>query len=176
MERGGKEEKSIHWVDGPEDESEAGNGGEESGSLLILALDDTTAVDTELVDNDEVGNAGNGVPSPLGTLVNGEGGKEAGEDHDDVSHDGDEDVGTCETGQEGEIEEQEWGGDAPVDVAGPVDLTVDDLLDIGDVLLGVVGLDDLVLADAVTDGHGEVGDCREGGDEGCDDVEEAFLL
>ena len=40
----------------------------------------------------------------------------------------------------------------------------------------MVGLDDLVLADAVTDGHGEVGDCREGGDESCDDVEEAFLL
>ena len=135
MRKEGGGRRSLHWIDGPQNKSEASNGGEESGGLLILALNDTTAIDTELVDNDEVGNAGNGVPSPLGALVDSKGGKETGEDHDDVSNDGDEDIGTSKTGQEGEIEKQEWGGDAPVDVAGPVDLTVDDLLDVGDVLL-----------------------------------------
>ena len=129
-----------------------------------------------MIDDSQVGDASNGVPAPLWSLLNGEGSEEAGKDHDNIGNDGNENVGTCKTGQEGEIEEEKGSGDAPIDVAGPVDLAVDDLLDIGDVVLGVVGLGDLVVADAVTDGHGEVGDGGEGGDEGCQDVEEAFLL
>lgn len=36
--------------------------------------------------------------------------------------------------------------------------------------------DDLILANAIMNGHGEVGDGSEGGDEGSQDVEQAFLL
>ena len=42
-------------------------------------------------------------------------------------------------------------------------------------LLGVLDLN-FVVADAVTHGHGEVGDGSEGGDERGQDMEETFLL
>ena len=133
-------EGNIHGIDSPEDESESCNSREESCSLLVLALNSSTSIEAQLVDNDQVRNTGNGIPSPLGTLLNLEGGKQTGKNHDDISNDGDKDVGSCKTGEEAEIEEQEGSGDAPVDIAGPVDLTVDDLLDIWDAFLGVVGM------------------------------------
>lgn len=99
-----------------------------------------------------------------------EGSKETGEDHDDVSNDGNEHAGTAQAGQEAEIEEEEWGGDTPVDIAGPVDLTVDGIVGVGEVLLGVLD-QDLVLANTITDCHGIVGESGEGGDESGQDVE-----
>ena len=42
-------------------------------------------------------------------------------------------------------------------------------------LLGMLD-GDLVLANAIVNGHGKVGDGSEGGDEGSQDVEQAFLL
>jgi len=162
------------WVNCPENQSETSNGAEERGSLGVLALDDTTAVESELVDNNQVGNARNGVPSPFGALIHGECSEETSQDHDDISNNSDEDVSTVETSQEGEIKEEEWGGESPVDVAGPVDLTVDGLVGVGEVLLGM--LDGyIVVANAVTDSHGEVGESSKGGDEGSQDMEQAFL-
>lgn len=165
----------MHWVDGPEDQSESGNGAEESRSLLVLALNHTTAVKGELVDNDQVGNASHGVPSPLGALLDSEGSEETGQDHDDISDNGNENVGTAQSSEQAKVQEQEWGGDAPVDVAGPVDLAVDGLEGVGEMLLAVLE-SDLILANTIVNGHGEVRDGSEGGDEGSQDVEQAFLL
>ena len=162
-----------HRVDGPEDKSKASNGGEEGGGLLILALDDVAAIEAELVDDNQVGNAGNGVPSPLGSLADGEGGKEPGDDHDQVSDDGDQDIGTGQASQDGQIAEQKRGGDGPVDVTSPVDLALDGL--VGGRVAALLDLDG-VIADAILNGHGEVGNGSKGGDEGRQDVEEAFLL
>ena len=129
----------------------------------------------ELVDDDEVGDAGNGVVSPLGAVVSTVGSEETGQDHDDVGDNGDEDVGTAQTGEEGQVQQQEWGGDRPIHVTGPVDLTIDVLGGVGNMLVGL--LDGGVLeGDPVTHGHSEVRDGGEGGDEGSQDVEQAFLL
>ena len=48
----------VHWVDSPEDQGEATNGTEESLGLAVLVGDGCTAVDSQLVDDDEVCNAG----------------------------------------------------------------------------------------------------------------------
>ena len=165
-----------HWVHGPENESESGNSAEECSSLGILVLDNATAVDSKLIDDHEIGNASHGIPTPLGTLLDGESSEKAGQDHDDVSNDGNEDVGTSETSEQAEIEEQEWGGDTPVDVTGPVDLTVDGLLDVRDGTGRVVDGGDGVVGDTILDGHTEIRDHSECGDEGSEDVEQAFLL
>jgi hypothetical protein len=132
-------------------------------------------VDGELVNNDEVSGTGHCVVSPLGTLLLSEGSKEAGQDHDKVGNNSHEDVDTTQTSKEGKIHEQEWGGNAPIDVTGPVDLARDAVVELDAVLvLLVLGLG--VERDTVTDSHGEVGDGSKGGDEGSQDVEEAFLL
>lgn len=166
---------SLHWVDSPEDQGEATDGGKEGGGLGILLLGDLAAIEGELVDDDQVGNASHSVPAPLGRLVDGEGSEETSQDHDNVSNDGDEDAGTVQAGQEAKIEQEEWGGETPVDVAGPVNLTIDDVVGVGEMLLLVLD-GDLVLAHTITDSHGIVGEGGEGGDEGSQDVEETFLL
>ena len=88
-------DSNSHWVDGPENQSEPSNGTEERSGLLILVLDDTTAVITELVDNDKVSNASHCVPTPFRAALNGERSEEAGQDHDEVGNDSDENVGTA---------------------------------------------------------------------------------
>ena len=165
----------LHWVDGPQDQGESGNGAEEGSGFLVFVLNHTTAVEGKLVDNDQVSNASHGVPSPFGTFLDLEGSEETGQNHDYISDNRNENIGTAQTSKQAKVQEQEWGGNAPVDVAGPVNLAVDGLEGVGKVLLGVLD-SDLVLANTIVNGHSEVGDGGEGGDEGSQDVEQAFLL
>ena len=142
----------IHWVDSPEDQGKASNGSEESLGLAILVCSCGTAVEGKLVDNDQVGNAGNSVPSPFSSICVAEGSKETGEDHDHIGHNGDEDASTVEAGKERQIEEQEWCGHGPVDISSPVNLAVDGLICVWDMLVGL-DLDNLVEADSITACH-----------------------
>lgn len=130
----------------------------------------------ELPDNDEVGNAGNGVPAPLlGGLLRAEGSEETSENHDDVCNNGDQDVGTGKTSEQRKVEEQKRSGDGPVNVTGPVDLAVDVVLGGGNVLV-VLLLGGVVVADAVAAGHGEVRQSGEGDNEGGQDVVQTLGL
>ena len=96
--------QDLHWVESPEDESETSNGLEESAGLRVLGHCHSTAVNGELVDNDEVGGASHGVVSPLSSLIGAEGSEEAGKDHDEIGHDGDENAGAIQARKEGKIQ------------------------------------------------------------------------
>lgn len=89
----------IHWVDCPKDKSETSNSTEEGGSASILSHDNTAAIEAELVNDDQVGDASHSVPSPFRSLFDGKGGEKASQDHDDISDEGHEDVGTIKTSQ-----------------------------------------------------------------------------
>lgn len=131
----------------------------------------------ELPDNDEVGNTGNGVPAPLlRCLLATEGGKETSQAHDDISNDGDEDVASAESGKESQVEKEEWSSERPVDITCPVDFAVDVVLGVRDAVVMRLAGDDVVVSDTVAAGHGEVGECCKGGDEGCHNVEETLAL
>lgn len=167
---------NLHGVDSPDDEGEATNGSEEVANLATLGLSSVAAVEDELPDDNEVGNAGNRVPAPLlGGLLRAEGGEETSENHDDVGNNGNQDVGTGKTSEQRKVEEQERGGEGPVDVAGPVDLAVDVVLSGGNVLV-VLLLLGVVPANSVAAGHGEVGQSGEGDNEGGEDVVQALGL
>lgn len=146
---------NVHWIHSPEDECEAADGSEEGCGLVVLGLGRLATVDSKLIDDNKIGNASHGIPTPLGSLVNGESRKEASQDHDDISNDGDKNAGTVHASQEAEIEKEEWGGETPVDVSGPVDLTVDGVVRVWEVLLGVLD-QNFVLANTITDCHGIV--------------------
>ena len=73
--------QDSHWVDSPENQCEASDGTVESLGLAVLACNSSTTIEGKLVDNDEVGNASPGVPSPLLPIIVTEGSKEAGQDH-----------------------------------------------------------------------------------------------
>lgn len=134
-----------------------------------------TSVDAKLIDDGQVGNACECIPTPFWAFINRKGSEKTGEDHDDVSDHSDQNVGTSQAREEGQVQEQERGGNSPVDVSGPVHLT-EDVVKGRRAVLVVVLDDDLVLADAITNSHGEVGESGKGGDEGRQDVEQAFLL
>lgn len=167
---------NLHWVDSPDDEREASNGSKELADLAALGHGLAASVDSELPDDDEVGNAGNSIPSPLlWCRARSEGSEEAGQDHDEISHHGDEDVSSVEASKQAQVEEEERRGDGPIDVTSPVDLTIDITGGVWDVLVGLAGLD-VVQADTVTAGHGEVGAGGEGHDESGNDVIETLGL
>lgn len=169
-------QSNLHGVDSPDDEGEATNGSEEVANLATLGGGGVAAVVDELPDNDEVGNAGNGVPTPLlGSLLRAERGEETSENHDDVGNNGDQDVGTGKTSEQRKVEKQERGGDGPVNVTSPVDLAVDVVLGGGNVLV-VLLLGGVVVADTVAAGHGEVGQSGKGDNEGGQDVVQTLGL
>jgi len=133
-------------------------------------------VKSQVPDDDEVGNAGNGVVSPLARVALAtESSKETSQDHDEISNNGEEDVGAVHASKKGEIEKEHGGGDRPVHVTGPVDLAVDVLGSVGNVLV-LLGDGRVVVRDTVTNGHGEVGDGGSHDDDGGDDVVKTLAL
>jgi len=164
-------------VESPNDQGISSDGSEECSRLVRPGHGRSTSINDELVHDDEVGNASPGIVSPLlGLIVGNEGSEEAGDDHNEIGHDGNENAGSVEAGKEAEIKEEEGSGEGPVDVTGPVDLTVDVLVDVWEAFLSLF-LEDMddVEAGPVAGGHGIVRDEGEGGDEGGEDVEESFV-
>lgn len=167
-------ENNLHRVDGPDDKSEASNGSKELANLTALSHGVGAAVNGEHPDDNEVGNAGNGVPAPLlGSALTAEGGEETGQNHDNIGNNSQKDVATAETGKQSQVKEEERGGQAPVDVTSPVDLAVDVVGGVRDVAVGVSD-SGAVVADAVASGHGEVGQRSKGDNESGDNVVETL--
>ncbi len=164
-----------NWVQGPENEGEAADGSIQLGGGVALAQDCTATRDDELVDDDEVSNAGNSVPSPLLTIVLAESSEEASQNHDDVCNDGNEDASTVHACQESQVEEEKWCSHAPVNISGPEHLAEDMFDSVGNVLVCLLD-NDVCVRVSVTSSHGEVGDGSESGDQSGDDMEESFLL
>ena len=168
--------RNLHWVDGPEDEGEATDGSEEVADLATLGSSSWATVEDELPDDNQVGNACNGVPSPLlWSALSTESSEETSQDHDQVGDDGDEDAATVHASEKSEIKEQEWGGDGPVDVTGIVDLAVDVLGGVWDVLVRLADLN-VVVANTVASSHGEVRERSGDRDDGGDNVIETLGL
>ena len=166
----------VHGVGGPEDQSVASNGKEERGNLVALGLDGGAAVDGQVPDDKEVGNAGNRVPSPLGGgALGAESSEETGQDHDNVGEDGHGEVSTVHASKETKVKEQQRGRQGPVDVAGPEDLALDVVVRVRDVVVLLTDVD-VVNGNTLAGGHGEVRDGGGDGDESRDDMEEALLL
>jgi hypothetical protein len=167
---------NLHGVRSPEDQSVDTNGHEEGAELRSLGGSVGTTVQGKVPDDEDVGNAGNGVPAPLlgGTLL-AESSKETGQDHDQVGDDGHDDVSTRHASKETEIENEERSGQAPVDVTGPEHLAVHLGECVGDVVVLLTD-GDLLDGDTVAGGHGEVREGSEDGDRGGDGVVETLGL
>lgn len=148
---------NIHWVDSPEDQSEAGDSGIESLSLAVLVGGSSTTVHSELVDDDEVSNASPGVPSPLLAVLGAIGSKETSKNHDKIGNNSNQDAGTVETCEETEIQKKKWCGKTPVNVSCIVNLTVDSCVGVWKTVLVLMCNIAGVEVNSVTSSHGEVG-------------------
>ena len=166
----------LHWIDSPNDESEATDGRKEVADLATSVHSRSTPSDKELPDHNEVRNTSDGIPSPLlGSFLRAKGSKKTSQNHNDIGNDSDEDAAAVHAGQETQVKEQKRGGERPIDVASPVHFTVDVVLGVWNVVMRFT-LDNMVVADAVPACHSEVRAGSEGRDESCDDVEEALGL
>lgn len=111
-------------VEGPNDEESKRDLVVEAADLLRAEVAVAASRPDEGVEDVEHRRDGDGKEDPAGTNVRVETGDETSDDHGDVGKDGNEDLAKGHTGQEGNVEDQERGGDEPVDVAGYEDLTL----------------------------------------------------
>ncbi len=117
------------------------------------------------------------LPAPLlDSLLGAKGSKQTGQDHDDVGHNSRDDGAAVRASQEAQVEQQQRSGQAPVDIASPVDLTEDFLVCVGKAVAVGDRLGDVVIGHAVAGGHGKVGDGGDDGDGGGEDMVQAFGL
>jgi hypothetical protein len=91
----------------------------------------------------------------------------------EVGNAGDNYVSTRNPSELSEIKKQEWSGNGPVDIAGPVDLVVDLVLGVWYMFAGV-GLVDLVVDDAMAASHLKVGQSGARDDKGGEYVVETL--
>jgi len=144
------------WVRSPDEECVKGDGSEEFSSLASLDSSLWAAIDNEMPDDEDVGNASDGVPAPFLASVLAVCSEQSGQDHDDVCEDEHHDVASIESSQQGEVEEEKWGCQAPVNVTSPVYLAGDVLVGIWDPVLVVLGLAGMTVVDARPIRHAEV--------------------
>lgn len=166
----------LHGVCSPEHESVRGDGDKEGAELGALGGRIGTSVQGKVPNDEQEGNAGNGIPAPLlGSVLLAESSEQTSEDHDQVSDDGHKDVAAGHASQETEIEQQKGCGNSPVNIAGPEDLAVHCGECIRNMVVLVADLD-RVYRDTVTGSHGEVRDGRGDGNDGGNGVVEALRL
>lgn len=125
-----------HGVGSPQNERKQSQRSEELRDLVSAGLDGVGAVQGDVPDDEDVGNASDGIPAPLlSCLLVAVGRKETGQNHDQVSDDSHDGVGTVNAGQETKVGQQERGGNGPVDVPGEVDLTTDVVVSVGNLVV-----------------------------------------
>jgi len=127
-----------NWVQGPDDDGESSNGTKGLGSLAISGGDRLATWNGELVDDDEESQAGESVVSPLLSVIVSVGSEETKSNHEDISNNCNKDVGTVQSSKECKIKKEEWGGNGPIGIASPEDLSVNVVGDIWGVLVLVV--------------------------------------
>jgi hypothetical protein len=161
-------------VGSPEDGSVGSDGDEESAELVTLGAGVGATVKAKVPEDEDEGNAGNCVPAPLlGSVLSAESSKQTSKNHDQVGNDHHDHVSSRHASKETEIEEQERGGDAPVDVSRPEDLAAHLVVRVGDVLV-MVAHRRAVVGAGLARRHSEVGDSSREGDHGGDDVVETL--
>lgn len=147
---------NLHWIGSPKDQGVAGNGHKEGAELGALGGGISTSVESKVPNDDKIGNASNGVPSPLlRSSLGAECGKEAGQNHDHIGSNSHEDVGAGHTSQKTKVKEEERSGNCPVNITSPEDLAVNMLECIGDVVM-LVANSNLVNRDTMAGSHCKV--------------------
>jgi hypothetical protein len=94
----------IHWVDRPKNESVTSNGAVESLGLAVLASHRRLAIVRKLVDNCEICNACDRIPSPLLAIAITESSKETCKDHDYICNDGNKDIGPRKSSEKSKVQ------------------------------------------------------------------------
>jgi len=123
-------------VGSPDKNSETSNGNEERANLLALGLGLSASIDGQVPNNDKVGNTSDRVPAPLlGSTLSAESSEKSSQDHDNVGNDSHGDVGAIEASEQAEIEEKKGRSQCPVNVSGPVNLTLHLMECVGDVFV-----------------------------------------
>jgi len=102
--------------------------------LLVPLGAGAAPIERYLVDEGQVGDAADGIPDPSAFMLR-KGAGESGDEHDEVRRDGNEKVGAVHARHEGEIYDNEWIRQDPVDISNPEYLTKILLPRVGDMLV-----------------------------------------
>lgn len=126
-------------------------------------------------DGEDKANDADGVPSPLLSSVGMADSREStSKNKDNIGDDSHDGVSAINTSEQAELNNQNRCGQGPVDVARPKDLATDIVVGVGNVLV-VVSHASAVEVRSLTGSHGKVGQGRDDGGQGRQDVEDAAL-
>ena len=168
--------RDLHRIGSPQNQQEEGQRAKELGNTRSLGPHHVRAVEGDVPDDDQVRDDGNGEPAPLlSSAMMAHSREQTAEEHDDIREDGHEGVGAVDAGEQAQLEQQEGGGQGPVDIASPVDLAADLVEGVGDavaVLIANARAAEVVAR--VARRHGEVRERADDGDERRDDVEDTL--
>jgi len=160
-------------VRSPNEECVERDGGKELASLATSRGCLRAAIDNQMPNDKDVGNTSNRVPTPLLAGIVTICSEESSQDHDEIGQDEHDNVPAINSSQQGKVKEEEWGGQAPVNITSPVYLASDEFVGIWDSVLVVLGLANVMIADTRPVGHAKVGNGGNDGDECGDDMIEA---
>ena len=105
-------------------------------------------MEPRMMQHNQVAHTTNRQPNPPHLLMARKTAQKSGGQHDEIRRDSDDQVRARQAGDEGEIEQDEWSGEGPVDVAQPEDLAVEVVCCVGDVCV-VVGYEVAAVGEAL---------------------------
>lgn len=151
-------QENLHGINRPKDQGERRKRAKELANTRAPGTGETTAVDSDVPDDKQIGNAADSVPTPFlcGVLLT-KGGEQTGEDHDKICDDRHGRVCTVNTSQKTKIKQQQRCSDCPVNVTSVVDLAAKQVVCAGKLAVMVFDFS-AVEARGIPCGHGEIGD------------------
>ncbi|KAL6406060.1 opsin-like protein [Ilyonectria robusta] len=124
-------------------------------------------------DDEQIGNAADGIPAPfLGRVNMSKGREQPGQYHDYICHHCHEGMSSIDSGKKKQFEQKQRHGETPVDIACPEDLATYVVIRVGEVLV-MIRVRSAVEARCVTRGHGKVSERGDDGGQCSDDMEDA---
>lgn len=159
-----------HWVYRPDHKGVGSDAGVERADFGTLGRSIRPAIEGVVPDDDQVRNEGDCIPTPLlRCSVITKGSKQTSEGHDQIGDNGHQNVGSAESCDKTEVKQDQGGGQRPVNVSGPEDLTVHVCEGVRDVVVGMTNAD-VPEGNAMSRRHCEVGEGANDGNEGCQDM------
>lgn len=166
---------NLHKVGEPEDQRSHGDGAKEAGDLGTAGTGGSGAGNSDVPDGEDKGNNADSIPSPLLRSVRmSNGGEGTREDKDHISNDRKDGMRTINTGEETKLHDKQRRRERPVNISRPEYLTADIMVRVRNMLV-MISHGGTVKVRCLTRCHGEVGEGRDDGGEGCEEIKDATL-
>lgn len=153
--------EDVHRIQDFDQQGHHGERGEETPGLVVLVAGGALTLKSHEVNQGQISDAADGEPDPTAGAGAGKRAEQPGPQHHPLGEDGVKQVGAGQARQQSQARQDQRRGEEPVDVAQPEDLAVEDLVGVGDVLVGL-GQGDTLPRDTFSGRQSQVDDEGDG--------------